>query len=155
MRLHIPIPVRWSDLDAYGHVNNAQMFSLLEEARIHGFWATDDDGPVEGARVFSGGPDSDTFTLIARQEIEYLLPIPHLREPIDIEMWIGKIGGASLDVCYEIYSPVGQSPRELYTRATTVIVLVDSATMRPRKMTDAEREQLEAYLEPAIAFNRR
>jgi acyl-CoA thioester hydrolase len=105
--------------------------------------------------VFSGGPNSDTFTLIARQEIEYLSPIPHLREPIDIEMWIGKVGGASLDVCYEIYSPVSQSPRELYTRATTVIVLVDSATMRPRKMTDDERAQLAPYVEPAIEFNRR
>jgi acyl-CoA thioester hydrolase len=161
MRIHIPIQVRWSDLDAYGHVNNAAMLTLLEEARVHGFWADnalDDliDTTVENRpRVFKGGPDSDTFTLIARQEIEYLSPIPHLREPVDVEMWIGKLGGASLDVCYEIYSPVGQEPRELYTRAVTVIVLVDSTTMKPRKMTEAERTELQRFNEPAIEFNRR
>lgn len=36
-RLHVPIAVRWSDLDAYEHVNNARMFTLLEEARIAAF----------------------------------------------------------------------------------------------------------------------
>jgi acyl-CoA thioester hydrolase len=155
MRIHLPIQVRWSDLDAYGHVNNAAMLTLLEEARIHGFWADADKGAENGPRVFQGGPDSDTFTLIARQEVEYLVPVPHHREPIDVEMWVGKLGGASLDVCYEIYSPKGQHPRELYTRAVTVIVLVDAATMRPRKMTAEERAELERFVEPAIEFNRR
>lgn len=42
MRLHVPTPLRWSDLDAYGHVNNARMLSLLEEARIQAFWVNDD-----------------------------------------------------------------------------------------------------------------
>src|SRR5699024_1528274 len=36
--LDLPIPVRWTDLDAYGHVNNAAMVRLLEEARIAAFW---------------------------------------------------------------------------------------------------------------------
>ena len=155
MRMHIPVPLRWSDLDAYGHVNNAQMLTLLEEARIHGFWADKDATEVSGARVFSADSNSNTFTLIARQEIEYLTPIPHLREPLDVEMWIGKLGGASLDVCYEIYGPVGQSPRELYARATTVTVVVDSTTMRPRKITTEERAELEKFLEAPIDYARR
>jgi len=153
MRLHIPVPVRWSDLDAYGHVNNAQMLTLLEEARVHGFWSGDESDPT-GVRVFTGGADADTFTLIARQEIEYLVPIPHLREPLDIEMWIGALGGASLEVCYEVYSPVGQEPRTLYTRATTIIVLVDSTSMRPRRISDEERATLVDYVEPPIQYRR-
>ena len=153
MRLHIPVPVRWSDLDAYGHVNNAQMLTLLEEARVHGFWSGDESVPGS-ARVFTGGADSDTFTLIARQEIEYLEPIPHLRDPLDIEMWIGNIGGASLEVCYEVYAPVGTEPRTLFTRATTIIVLVDSQSMRPRRVSDAEREILNNFVEPAIVYRR-
>ena len=48
MRLHVPTPLRWSDLDAYGHVNNARMLSLLEEARIQAFWVND-DGTAEHA----------------------------------------------------------------------------------------------------------
>ena len=31
MKLHVPIKLRWSDLDAYGHVNNAAMLTLLDE----------------------------------------------------------------------------------------------------------------------------
>ncbi len=49
MRLHVPISLRWSDLDAYGHVNNASMFRLLEEARIQAFWIADHgDEPLGG-----------------------------------------------------------------------------------------------------------
>ena len=160
MRIHLPVQVRWSDLDAYGHVNNATMLTLLEEARVHGFWADDsaavsDTSASSAPRVFAGGADSQTFTLIARQEVEYLAPIPHHRDPIEIQMWVGKLGGASLDVCYEIYSPPGQGEPVLYTRATTVIVLVDSSTMRPRKMTDNERSELQRFVEPAIDFARR
>lgn len=153
MRLHIPVPVRWSDLDAYGHVNNAQMLTLLEEARVHGFWSGD-DGDAGAARVFTGGAGADTFTLIARQEIEYLEPIPHLRDPLDIEMWIGALGGASLEVCYEVYSPQGIEPRTLYTRATTIVVLVDAQTMRPRRISDAERETLGQFVEAPIVYRR-
>ena len=39
MRLAVPVRVRWSDLDAYGHVNNAALLTLLEEARVSAFWA--------------------------------------------------------------------------------------------------------------------
>lgn len=153
MRLHIPVPIRWSDLDAYGHVNNAQMVTLLEEARVHGLWSGE-EGHQGQARIFTGGADSETFTLIARQEIEYLIPIPHLRDPLDIEMWIGSVGGASLNVCYEVYSPVGVSPRELYTRATTVVVLVDSQTMKPRRVSDHERAKLAAFTEEPLTHRR-
>lgn len=156
MRLHVPIDLRWADLDAYGHVNNAVMFRLLEEARIQAFWHTD-DGATAGAStaVIDGRPGADTLTLIARQEIEYLEPLPYLRQPIDIQLWIGKLGGASLEVCYEVYGPVGVSPATLYARASTSIVLVDSASERPRKMHDAERAAWTPYLDEPIAFKRR
>ncbi len=159
MRLHVPTPLRWSDLDAYGHVNNARMLSLLEEARIQAFWVNDDGsvGHAVGAAtaVLDATPGATTVTLIARQEVEYLAPIPYQRLPLDIELWIGHMGGASLDVCYEVYSPLGAEPRTLYTRASTTIVLVDAASDRPRRITDDERAAWEPYLEAPVAFRRR
>jgi acyl-CoA thioester hydrolase len=159
MRLHVSTPLRWSDLDAYGHVNNARMLSLLEEARIQAFWV-DEDGVAEHAvgastAVIDASPGSATLTLIARQEVEYLAPIPYQRLPLDIELWIGRMGGASLEVCYEVYSPVGGEPRTLYTRASTTIVLVDAATEKPRRITDAERLAWEPYVGDPIEFRRR
>jgi acyl-CoA thioester hydrolase len=158
MRLHVPTPLRWSDLDAYGHVNNARMLSLLEEARIQAFWVSDDTSEhAVGAStaVLDATPGANTITLIARQEVEYLAPIPYQRQPVDIELWIGHMGGASLDVCYEVYSPLGIEPRVLYTRAVTTIVLVDATTERPRRIDDRERAAWEPYLGESITFRRR
>jgi acyl-CoA thioester hydrolase len=164
MRLHVPIKLRWSDLDAYGHVNNAEMLRLLEEARILAFWVTDigaegaslDESAVGGSTaILDGRPGSDTLTLIARQEIEYLQPVPYLREPLDIELWIGHLGGASLEVCYEIFSPAGVVPRQLFTRAASTLVMVDAASERPRRITDRERAAWSPYLDDPVAFKRR
>ena len=158
MRLHVPTPLRWSDLDAYGHVNNARMLSLLEEARIQAFWvSTDTPEHAVGAStaVIDATPGASTITLIARQEVEYLAPIPYLREPVDVQLWIGRMGGASLDVCYEVCSPVGVEPHVVYARASSAIVLVDSATMKPRRMTDREREAWGEYLDAPVEFARR
>ncbi|WP_136709826.1 thioesterase family protein [Agromyces sp. H66] len=158
MRLHVPTPLRWGDLDAYGHVNNARMLSLLEEARIQAFWVSDDTSEhAVGATtaVLDATPGATTVTLIARQEVEYLAPIPYQRQPLDIELWIGHMGGASLDVCYEVFSPGGVDPRTLYTRATTTIVLADAASGRPRRISDAERAAWTPYLGEPLAFRRR
>jgi len=158
VRLHVPTPLRWSDLDAYGHVNNARMLSLLEEARIQAFWvSTDTPEHAVGAStaVIDASPGASTITLIARQEVEYLAPIPYQRQPLDVELWIGHMGGASLDVCYEVFSPDGVLPRVLYTRAITTIVLVDTETERPRRISDRERAAWEPYLGEPLAFRRR
>ncbi|MFF1632868.1 acyl-CoA thioesterase [Leifsonia sp. NPDC058248] len=157
MRLHVPIRLRWSDLDAYGHVNNAEMLRLLEEARIIAFWVTDDaEEPVGGSTaVLDGRPGADTLTLIARQEIEYLAPIPYLRQPLDVQLWLGRLGGASLEVCYEVRSPQGTEPEILYSRAATTIVLVDAATEKPRRINDRERAAWTPYLDEPVQFTKR
>ena len=156
MKLHVPIRLRWSDLDAYGHVNNSEMLRLLEEARILAFWVTEDDGAIGASTaVLDGRPGAATLTLIARQEIEYLAPVPYLRQPLDVRLWLGRLGGASLDVCYEVYSPEGVAPEELYARANTTIVLVDAASERPRRINDTERAAWTPYLDAPIEFSRR
>jgi acyl-CoA thioester hydrolase len=155
-RLHVAISLRWSDFDAYAHVNNAEMLRILEEARIQAFWRPE-EGSTSGnsTAILDAGPGAETISLIARQEIEYLAPIPYMRAPIDIEMWIGRIGTASLEVCYEMFSPVGISPRILYTKAATTLVMVTAATGRPQRIADSLREVWEPYVEGPIAFTRR
>jgi acyl-CoA thioester hydrolase len=157
-RLHVPTRIRWSDVDAYGHVNNSAMLRLLEEARIMAFWAPDPEelelDPSTPEHVIDGRPGSGTLTVIAGQRLEYLESIPYYRRPLDIQLWIGRIGGASIDVSYEVWSPADVDPPVLYTRATTTLVLVDAATNRPRRLTDAERAACEAAMEAPVAFSR-
>lgn len=153
-RLHVAIPLRWSDFDAYAHVNNAEMLRLLEEARIQAFWRPD-EGVGPATAILDARPGAETIGLIARQEVEYLAPIPYMRSPIDIEMWIGRIGGASIEICYEMFSPEGVTPRVLYTKAATTLVMVTAATGRPSRITDGLREVWEPYIEEPVQFTKR
>ena len=99
MRRTARVQVRWADLDGYGHVNNAALFTLLEEARVQILWASDEvDG--EPMAVVDGSYDAVSWTVIARQEAEYLGQIPHHRQPLQIDVWPSKIGGADVEVCY-------------------------------------------------------
>jgi len=155
-RLHIQIPLRWSDFDAYAHVNNAEMLRLLEEARIQAFWRPDEGvEAVSDIAILDARPGAEMISLIARQEIEYLAPIPYMRAPIDIEMWIGRIGGASLEICYELYSPEGVTPRVLFTKAATTLVMVTAATGRPQRIDDELRTVWAPYVEEPVSFTKR
>ncbi len=161
-RIEVPVQLRWSDMDAYAHVNNVEMLRLLEEARIEVFWRHPDgpDGaPPEGGRptaVIDAGPGALTSTLVARQEIQYVRPVPYRRAPVVIELWIGHLGGASLDVCYEVRDvPSRADGSTLYAKAITTIVLVDSATGSPRRLTDDERAVWQPYVEEPVVMRRR
>jgi acyl-CoA thioester hydrolase len=153
-RLHVPIQLRWGDLDAFNHVNNTSMLKLLEEARVRAFWMP---GPGEVApptAILDSGLAHGLLTLIARQEIEYLAPVPYQRHPLDIQMWFGKLGGSSLEVCYEVRADAAAEQQTLYARATTVMVLVDAASGRPVRLAPEMRAAWEPLLGEPLTYRR-
>ncbi|HWM16970.1 MAG TPA: thioesterase family protein [Microbacterium sp.] len=157
-RLHVPIHLRWGDLDALGHVNNTSMLKLLEEARLRAFWRPEDGTEAPPTAVFDmavleGG--GTRATLVARQEIEYLRPVPYGHRPLDVQLWVGRIGGSSVEVCYEVYSPEGDAEPLLYARASAVVVLVDTRTGRPTRWSDAERTTWAPFVDEPIAYAKR
>jgi acyl-CoA thioester hydrolase len=169
-RLDVPVQLRWADLDAYGHVNNVQMLQLLEEARIEAFWSHpggSDTGSGRTGRptaVIDAGPGALTTTLVARQEIEYLRPLSYRRAPVVVQLWLGHLGGASIDVCYEVLDAATDPDADPgaaagaaapYARAITTVVLVDTATGRPRRITEAERDAWSPFLGEPIVLRRR
>ena len=105
--------------------------------------------------VINADLGSATLSLVAHQEVEYLAPIPFLRQPLDLHLWISRLGGASLELCYEVWSPEGVEPATLFTRASTTLVLVDAATQRPRRITDEERAAWQPYVDEPVVFNKR
>ncbi len=157
-RLHIPIHLRWGDLDAFNHVNNTSMLKLLEEARVRAFWLPQPGEEAPGTAVLESSIHSGVLTLIARQEIEYLAPVPYQRYPLDVQMWFGKLGGSSIEVCYEVCSPsetAGDTGQIIYARATTVVVKVDAETGRPLRLSATEREAWEPYVGEPIEYAHR
>ena len=156
-RLHIPIHLRWGDLDAFNHVNNTSMLKLLEEARVRAFWLP---GPGEDApptAVLSSSLRGGVLTLIARQEIEYLAPVPYQRHPLDIQLWFGKLGGSSVEVCYEVCSPreTAAAGQKVYARAMAVVVKTDAVTGRPLRLSPEERAAWAPYVAAPIVFGHR
>jgi acyl-CoA thioester hydrolase len=107
-----------------------------------------DDRP--GTRVLDTGPGSGTNTYIARQEIEYLEAVPYSLEPLPVQLWISHLGGASIDICYEIAGRTGPA-----VRAMTTLVLVDEASGRPRRMSEAERASWLEFVDEPLVFRRR
>ncbi|MDR6866064.1 acyl-CoA thioester hydrolase [Microbacterium resistens] len=154
-RLHIPIHLRWGDLDAFNHVNNTSMLKLLEEARVRAFWRPGEGEHGPTTAVLDSGIDQGVLTLIARQEIEYLAPVPYQRHPLEVQMWFGKLGGSSVEVCYEVYNDPAFEERVLYARSTAVIVLVDAGTGRPTRITAEMRDAWTPYTGEPIAYVRR
>ena len=155
-RIHVPIHLRWGDLDAFNHVNNATMLKLLEEARVRVFWSPIVGEEAPDTAVIEAGLDARELTLIARQEIEYLAPVPYRRDPLDVQMWFGKLGGSSIEVCYEVFNDPSNPERVLYARSTAVVVLVDAQSGRPTRLTDEMREAWNPYVgEPIVYVHRR
>jgi len=153
-RVHIAMPLRWGDLDAFNHVNNTSMLKLLEEARIRAFWRTDgDDAPPTA--VLDSGIEHGVLSLIARQEIEYLKPVPYQKRPLDVQLWFGRIGGSSVEICYEVFSPIGDGDQDLYARSTAVLVMVDAESGKPRRLTDEQRAAWAPFAGEPIVYARR
>jgi acyl-CoA thioester hydrolase len=117
--------------------------------------------------VLDAGPGAQTSTLVARQEVEYLRPLGYRRAPVLVEMWIGHLGGASLDVCYEVHGGdepdghersgdgAGTTAGGPFARAVTTLVLVDAASGAPRRIAPAERDAWLPYVEEPPRFRRR
>jgi acyl-CoA thioester hydrolase len=123
--------MRWSDMDAYRHINNSAYLAYLEQARVAMFFDRD-----EG---FSSG------TVIARHEIDYLRPVVYHPEPLRLELWIGKVRGASFNVHYEVYD------RDvLAARAKTNCVTFDFTVDRPRRLVDDERAVLASFADEPV-----
>lgn len=124
---------RWSDLDAYNHVNNVTWLEYLQEARVDMLFV---HAPARGAEGLAQG------VLVVRAEINYRRAMLFRQEPYRIEMWVSKIGGASFTVSYEIADQDKSGTRLVYGQAATVLAPTDPSTGLPRRLNDIERAVL-------------
>ena len=125
-------PVRWSDLDAYGHVNNARFLTLYEEARVALMFI---EANKAGVTSFEQG------VVVSRHEIDYMRPVDYTA-PVRIELWIEEIRPSRFTVVYELFDG-----SNVASRARTVCVPFDLAGGRPRRLSAAEREFLTPWQE--------
>ena len=130
--------MRWSDMDALGHVHNGRFLEYFEAARAD----------LVNELVDIGRPDG-LGLLVARHEVDYLVPLVYRRVPIAVDLWVERIGRTSFTVGYEV---VEDDRSVIYGRALTVIVAVGLPSGRAEPLPDFVREALNGYLrEPTDA----
>lgn len=127
--------LRWSDMDAYRHINNVQYLRYLEEARIDMMFIL---GEREGAKSLADG------VVIARHEIDYKKPLVWRPEPVRVETWVTEIGAARFTLEYDL-----RDDEQVFARASSVLVPYSLTAQRPRRLFDEERHYLERFLEPS------
>lgn len=133
------VAVRWSDMDAYGHVNHARVVTLLEEARA---------GLLFDAAVRHGVAAFEAGLLVAAVEVRYRRPIPWTTGGVRVEMEVTDLRAASFRVAYRLLlgdGADGWDPKPA-AEASTQLVPYDLASERPRRLTAEERAFLEQYV---------
>jgi acyl-CoA thioester hydrolase len=138
--LSVDVPLRWSDMDAYGHVNNVQFLRLLEDARV-----------VALGAWFDGQELLDRGVIVSRHEIEYLAPLVFRPAPVRITLWPSAVSTAGFDVGYEIADPPAVGSR-VYARAETGLVAYDLGQARPRRLDPGETQRLTELLGAPVSF---
>jgi acyl-CoA thioester hydrolase len=131
----VEVPVRWSDMDVFAHINHARMVTLLEEARIP--WLFYDDKPTHAMRK---------GCLVADLHVKYQGQIRHDESPISVTMFVTKVRAVDFTVGYEVRPHGAPADSKPAVVASTQLVSFDIDTQRPRRLPPEEKDYLLSFL---------
>ena len=133
MRHKCQLQIRWADLDAFKHINNAAYLVYMQEARADFTWFS---------RIARGEEPLLADMVVARAEVDYISPIHQTGTTLDVEIYVEKVSNSSFVMVYEM-----SQGGTLRAKGKTVQVGVDMETEKARRLRDSEREFLSQYLE--------
>jgi acyl-CoA thioester hydrolase len=122
------IEIRWRDLDAYNHVNNAVYLTYLEEARDE--WLEHSLGDQGSAWGY----------VLARVAIDFRRELTQDDDEVVASCCLARLGSSSVTTREELRTGGG----EVAAEAEAVLVAVEQPTRAPRPLTDGERSALKA-----------
>lgn len=120
------IAVRWRDLDAFNHVNNASFLVLLEEARLQ--WLRTVPGEWFGEHA---------MPVMAAINLQYLKPITWPAE-IDVVLTCERMGATSVTLGNRVVERGDHGC--VYANGNIVMVWIDPATGKSVPLPEAIRE---------------
>lgn len=121
------IPIRWGDMDAYGHVNNTIYFRYMEQIRVEYLEAL-------GYTVAPKG----TSPVIINASCTFLAPLNY-PGTVEVRMFCGQPGRSSIPSDYEIRL---QGSDILYATGESKIVWMDNETGKSVPIPEKLRAQL-------------
>jgi acyl-CoA thioester hydrolase len=119
------LSLRWRDLDAYGHVNNASYLTLFEETRI--LWFATLAEPWRSAHA---------EPVVARTEVDYRRAM-HYPAELRSALFIDRIGNTSLTLRHTLTEAHDSSL--LYAEGKTVLVWINPETQKSAPLPDFVR----------------
>ena len=126
------VPLRWSDMDALGHVNNATYFTYCETARMGLFDRLDLAG-YEG----NVGPVVAKVSCTFKEQLKY-------PATLSIPVTCTRVGNTSFTLTYALHRLQGEEPEEgAVCEGESVVVWIDFETGRPVPLPDTLRKALE------------
>ena len=128
--LHVThIPIRWGDMDAYGHVNNTVYFRYMEQARVE--WIEEMKFPV---RPGGSGP------VIINAACTFLIPMNY-PGTVEVRTYVGQAGRSSVPTHVEMRI-VGDE--RIYAEGAAKVVWMDTQTGKSVPLPDHVRAVIEA-----------
>jgi acyl-CoA thioester hydrolase len=123
------IEIRWRDVDAFDHVNNAVYLTYLEEVR---------DEWLDVVLAETG--TAEDF-VIARVAIDFRRELRFADDDVVGRLELARIGTSSVTTRERLDTAAG----ELAAEAETVLVARDPSAGRSRPLTDEERAAFELH----------
>ena len=123
------IPMRWGDMDAYGHVNNTVYFLFMELSRVE--WCEEVGGEVRPGGL---GP------VIINASCTFLIPMTY-PGTVEVRTYAGHPGRSSVQTHVEMRI-VGDD--QLYAEGAAKMVWMDTQTGKSAPIPDHVRAALEA-----------
>ncbi|MFW0111277.1 acyl-CoA thioesterase [Rothia sp. CCM 9416] len=138
------IPLRWGDMDAYGHVNNVTIVQILEEARVALLGCPPSSGQAGNHQpvlpLFADLPEG-TKALVAENHIKYRSPLAYRGMPVTAKVHVSKVSPASFTLAYELYDPLEGTH---CVSATTTLAFYSTATGSLMRLSAEQRQKLMA-----------
>jgi len=131
----VPIEIRWRDLDAFNHVNNASFLTYIEEARLK--WLSGVDGTWF---------DADVAPIVAAIHMNYRRQLSWPGS-IVVELDCARLGNTSLTIGHRIVAPDDASC--VYADGEAVMVWIQPETGRPVPLPDAIRRAAQSPVSDA------
>jgi acyl-CoA thioester hydrolase len=129
-----PVPVRWSDIDMYQHINHATMVTILEEAR------------VPFLREPFGADITAIGLLIADVRVTYKDQLRLADSPLQVTMWVKRLRAVDFTLGYEVRSVNVQPSSKPAAIAETQLAAVHIDEQRLVRLSPHHREYLQRWL---------
>ncbi|OBG26941.1 MULTISPECIES: thioesterase family protein [Mycobacterium] len=129
-----PVPVRWSDIDMYQHINHATMVTILEEARV----------------LFLQEPFAADITtiglLIADVRVTYRGQLRLTDSPLQVTIWTKKVRTVDFTLGYDVRSVNADPASKPAVIAETQLAAVHIEEQRLVRLSPHHREYLQRWL---------